>query len=747
MKKQPPDNSYSNSLAFQKLGIRTREKIYRILETSLDLICVLDKAGVLVMVSPSCEKLLGYTEGELTGKCCCDFIVEADRLETLEIGELIANGNEVTDFVNRYIKKDGSIMVLMWSASYDAEEGLMYCIGRDITALKKAREEVEKSNERFYYASKATTDVIWDWDLGNNLMAWGENYYTLFGYEPEKEKQHVSHWYIKIHPADSERVINGINNVIADNNTTINTTWLEEYRYKKADGSYRWVADNGIVLRDESGKAVRMIGAMKDISNRKIADEMLLLSEQRFRSLVQDGSDMIAILNADGDYTYVSPTVQHILGFSPDYFIGKNAFQFIHPDDVERAVEALKSIFEKKSIVLEPFRFKDISGEWKWIETKLTDQFCNESIKGIIANSRDITENKNNEDKIRTLAILAKETINAMSISDLQGNITWANNAFLKTYGYKLNEVVGNKSEILLTGPKTSRNKIKEIQKLLSKNQIVDTEMVLYTKSGLLRIVELQIQPLFDEKGIPKNNFAVHYDITEKRRLQLKLQREVKERQQMITKAVLAAQEKDREKIARELHDNVSQLLTTVKLYLEICTTDKKGKENLLPNSINLLNKSIDEIRNISHMLSYNSIKEKTLKEALDELTASINLAKKCQVHLKIDGDLDESILAMDFRLTVYRIIQEQLNNTLKHAEATVLEVKLCQCGDTLQIEMRDNGKGFDPVARKNGIGLTNIESRVFAYRGKMEMTTAPGKGCSIQINFPAIFGSGEAIN
>ncbi len=130
-------------------------------------------------------------------------------------------------------------------------------------------------------------------------------------------------------------------------------------------------------------------------------EELIQQSEQRFKALVQEGSDLIAILNAEGTYVYVSPTSTSVLGIEPEEFIGKSLFDFIHPDDTERVSSKLQKISTEKKVTIAPFRFRNRKNQWRWIETVLTNMFGNPSVKGIVANSRDVTEKIEQEEKIK----------------------------------------------------------------------------------------------------------------------------------------------------------------------------------------------------------------------------------------------------------------------------------------------------------------------------------------------------------
>jgi PAS domain S-box-containing protein len=152
--------------------------------------------------------------------------------------------------------------------NWDSEDNIMYGSGRDGTDRKKAeilRQSLETINKRYEYATKATSDAIWDWDLKSNSLHWGEGFQTVFGYDLNKIKQDIDSWTDFIHPEDADSVISSVHEVIDGGQTT----WKREYRFRRGDGSYSDVVDRGFVIRDDEGKAIRMVGAQHDISERK----------------------------------------------------------------------------------------------------------------------------------------------------------------------------------------------------------------------------------------------------------------------------------------------------------------------------------------------------------------------------------------------------------------------------------------------------------------------------------------------
>ena len=168
----------------------------------------------------------------------------------------------------------------------------------------------------------------------------------------------------------------------------------------RSDGSRMLVRyQSSPIVREDAIKGIvvtfNCIG--RDTEGSKHDEEQLRLNERRFRHLVQNGADMIAILDDLGNYKYVSPTSISVLGIPAENFIGKNAFDFIHPDDVSGVLSQFQRLQHEKQLVIPEFRFSDHRGNWRWLETVISNMTDDPAVGGIVANSRDITDRKQAE--------------------------------------------------------------------------------------------------------------------------------------------------------------------------------------------------------------------------------------------------------------------------------------------------------------------------------------------------------------
>ena len=228
---------------------------------------------------------------------------------------------------------------------------------------------------------------------------------------------------------------------------------------------------------------------------------------------------------------------------------------------------------------------------------------------------------------------------------------------------------------------------------------------------------------------------AMLNNVTEKLALEQRLANEQLLRQQQITEAVIAAQEKERSEISQELHDNVNQLLIASRIYVESARQHPEREDNLLSQASGFILKSIEEIRKLSKALITPLEAEMSLQEGLEKLTADIREFKSLQIESRLT-DFDETDLSYPFKINLYRIAQEQFNNIIKHSGAKKVTFILQRNDNYVFFTMQDNGIGFDVNSQRKGIGINNMLRRAEMYNGVLEIDSAPGKGCKIHIQF-----------
>lgn len=270
-------------------------------------------------------------------------------------------------------------------------------------AHKRLWEKEEKQHllDKAYRLARIGT---WEYDMLNEKLYWSPATKEVHGFGPDYEP-------------DVEKTIQlfkeGFNRTVfaqtAHDAIEHHKPFDVELKIVSGQGDERWIRATG-EPEYENGVCVRFYGISQNVTGRKQAQEDLQLNEKRFKALVQDGSDMIAILDKEACYKYVSPTSKSVLGIPSEDFIGKNALDFIHPDDQSRIVQVLSELGHKKRIKVEPYRFRNATGDWRWIETTVTDMQADPAVGGLVANSRDITDKIMQQEQILS-SLKEKETL------------------------------------------------------------------------------------------------------------------------------------------------------------------------------------------------------------------------------------------------------------------------------------------------------------------------------------------------
>lgn len=224
-------------------------------------------------------------------------------------------------------------------------------------------------------------------------------------------------------------------------------------------------------------------------------------------------------------------------------------------------------------------------------------------------------------------------------------------------------------------------------------------------------------------------------DISRLRTLQASYYDQQLKHKQRLASSIIKAQENERNRWAEELHDNVSQLLSVANLYLSSVQLNQEENISMLLKAKEVVLEAQQEIRLLSSSIKPPVFSLMTLSQSLDKLIADIIRVKKISFHINTSG-LDEEELDDQHKLLIYRVVQEQLNNIIKYADAGHIEISVSGNESTVHVRISDDGKGFDPKEMHTGLGLRNIQTRLQLYKGKMKIESSPGNGCRLMVSF-----------
>lgn len=348
--------------------------------------------------------------------------IHPDDLESfLKVKKISLGGEAELDLEHRIVMADGSVKWVHEKGHLEqneqGEHTFLTGTVQDITAQKLLALSLAESNQRYKYVTKATSDAIWDWDLTTDFCYWGEGIETIFGYRHDVVDGGANFWKNTIHPDDIEHVMTSIKAVIKGTQNN----WSADYRFQKSNQEYAYVVDKGFIIRNEQGTAVRMVGAMQDITKQKQREEHLKLLE----SVIINASDSVMITNAAScpdeglKIVYINEAFTRMTGYSPEEVLGNTPEMLQGPkscsEELTRLTEAIK-VFKPCTIIT--INYKK-NGDEFWIHLSFSP-LSNEkgTVTHWIAIARDVTKEKLTAIRLKTLnETLEKQTIE-LSVSN-----------------------------------------------------------------------------------------------------------------------------------------------------------------------------------------------------------------------------------------------------------------------------------------------------------------------------------------
>jgi PAS domain S-box-containing protein len=479
---------------------------------------------------------------------------------------------------------------------------------------------------------------------------------------------------------------------------------------------------------------------IKDITAQKKAEEQQAL----LASIVNSSEDAIISKNLDGIISSWNPGAERLFGYSASEVLNKNISLLIPSNRLHEEPEIIEKI--RKGAHVDHYETQRVKKDGRKVDISLTIspiRNINNKIIGASKIARDITEQKNAEKQKEfdrnNLSALINNTADLMWSVDKDLKLITFNDSFDRVIKPTSGQSLGKGGDILtaqFTEDQLKRYKI-FYERALSGEIFTIIDHFEYP-------VELWSEISFYPIRIPNQIIGTacfSRDITERKKTekamyemeQQILNQRVQE-QKKITRAIINAQETERNYIGQELHDNISQILASTKLFLGIAGSRDEATKEFIKYPTELIDNSIQEIRSLSSRL-VTPLKNVDLHELiqlqLDRLKENTNIRTILVYNVK-GRAIDDNL-----KLNIYRIVQEQLNNIQKYAAPKNIGISIVAAKKVLSLELGDDGKGFDINKKRKGIGISNMMNRIESFNGEMRIESSPGKGCKIRITIP----------
>lgn len=468
-------------------------------------------------------------------------------------------------------------------------------------------------------------------------------------------------------------------------------------------------------------------------------------SNERYDLVSKATNDMVWDLNLLTGEVYRNPEGWKKI-FKTDYDAVKFGseekwVEQIHPSERENVVKKINSFKDNPSLQqfeLE-YRFLKEDGNYAYLQDRgyIIRNEQGNAIRFIGA-TQDISPRKEAEMVLKEseeqYRYLFENNPAAIIIWNLENfNILEINSSTEKNSGYKREDLIGKS---ILSGGLAERSEpILELAgKALKDKSFRETHITrIISKWGDKIYIEF-VSHRIDYMGMPCI-MALGNNVTERVMLEKQLEEERTKAQKEMTNAVISAQESERQEIGRELHDNINQILASARLYLGLGKTLGDTQPIYLGKSDELIQSAIDEIRTLSHSLIPPTLSEGHLKDNLLQLFENVASGIGTTIYHNMT-ELEERFMEDNFKLSIYRICQEQFNNITKYAKANTIHFYLGNRNDQMELRIKDDGIGFDKTKKSNGVGLMNMKTRAALFNGTLDIQTAPGKGCELVVQF-----------
>lgn len=717
---------------------KSEEKLRHILSSTAEDFYVIDRNYIVILINTVAQQNLKKFFGQIvvSGTNMLD-ILPADKKENIRRNyDLVFAGERIEYEISNSIGNELSWRLVNYVPVSD-EKGIItgaYITTKDITERKKAEEEIVKTNARFHIVTKATSDIVWDWNLKDNSLWWNDNYYSALGYRKQKEIVDIEEWYGRIHPEDFKRVKEYIHKTVAGEASF----WRDEYRYKKSDGTYLHILDRGYIIRGNEGKAYRMIGSMVDMTPIYNVQRKIVESENRLRTILDTDPECIKLMDAECKLLDINTAGLKMLeADSLEQMYGQSLLPVVADEQKSAVAQLVNNVFAGISGRLE-FEMITLKGNHRWCEINAVPfRDAEGKIINALGVTRDITEKKKaeielkqNEEKYRTLI---EQAVDAIALYDVSGKVLDVNTGSVNLLGYTKQELIGMSLKEILTEDEMQNNPVR--YDVLEQGKSTVKQRKMRRKDGSIVETEVRSQKLPDGRFL-----SVIRDLTER----ITAEKELAESYEAIRKLTSYLQnirEEERTNIAREIHDELGQQLTVLKMDVswlkkKIAVPDEPVKSKL-KDLTTMLDETVKTVRRISSELRPSLLDDLGLVAAMEWQLGEFEKRSGMITNFVYSGD--DLQLPDITKTSLFRIFQESLTNIARHSHAKRVTVSIAQKDDNILLSIADNGKGFDKqkVADKRTLGILGMKERIAMIGGKYEIKSHPGKGTEVIVLVP----------
>ncbi|HOO38471.1 MAG TPA: PAS domain S-box protein [Deltaproteobacteria bacterium] len=732
-----------------------REKVFSdiLIQESPTFFTAIDPEGKTIMMNNAMLMKLGYTQDEVVGtEYLSTFIPPREQELMSDVFFNLVQYRNPTRHENYVTAKDGTEYLVEWEGravfKESGEIDFIYGAGVDITEREKAESALRESEGRYRSFAQNFQGIAFRAKMDYTPVFLHGTVQEITGYSEQEFIAGKPNWKQIIHPEDLDKMIEETKPLVSSPSYATELT----YRIIRKDGQVRWLHEYVQNICGATGNPEEVQGMVYDITKNKEAEDNLMKSDERYRLLAENVQDVIWVLDKDLHHTYISPSVLRFRGYTVEEAMSMPLDKIFTYESYERLMDLMQEYIalQQSSEPIDPNRsltveLEQICKDGSTIWTEVTANFVLDTYgrpDGFVGITRNITERKKAEESLKEseerYRTIFENTGTAMAIIEEDVTISLANSEFQKLSGFPRQSIEHKKYLIDFVSDE-HRDRILNYHKLRRIDPGAaprNYEFKFVDKDGNTKdvFVTANIIP-----GTGKSVTSL-LDITDMKKTEENLMRS-REQLRNLHKHAQDVREGERTRVAREIHDELGQVLTALKMDLSFLA--KKFPENLEPlhTKANLMLKFIDmtiqSVKRITMDLRPGLLDHLGLVPAIEWQAEEFQnrTGISCTVHV----DPDDIQMDKDVATTIFRIFQETLTNVARHADASSVETSLKEQDGRLELIVKDNGKGITKkqIYDSKSFGLMGIKERAYFCGGEVTFSGEKGKGTTVVVSIP----------
>ena len=515
----------------------TKEILKKTFTFSNDVFCIVNKNQEFEFVSNASFNIWGYTPEEMIGNPFKNYIVEEDIFESLETVDKAKNNVEITLFENRYLHKNGSIKNMLWSANWDEESELLYCIAKDVTNFKGIIKKSEENENLLLEAKRLARMGSWNFDFKNDKLTWSDGLYTVFDINKELFLETLGSFINFILPEDRDYVVQ-----INKNAQETGEPFTIVYRIKTPSGEERFIEEFGYSEKDATGKIIRLFGTAQDITERKKNELLLQESNKKYKYLFDNSPIPLFIWDFE-TLEIIDCNIESLMlyGYTREEFLQLTIKDIRPKEDIDLIVKVTSNENIYGEIHKKGWRHLKKNGDLMYVDiTAHLLDYNNRRCSLVLIN--DITAKieleKKQEEYLQFIETTLENLPIGIAVNKIDdGSATLMNKQFYEIYGWPKEDLIDVVAFFEKVYPDFEyREKI--VSQVISDMSSKDPErmswegITITTQNGIKRIINSKNIPIYDQNLM----ISTVVDVTEKFTIQKKLLQS-NERYNYVTKA------------------------------------------------------------------------------------------------------------------------------------------------------------------------------------------------------------------